>query len=140
MLSGILLLKGHPIIPLARVQLAKLESLVHHLQHTLRAARHWHRLHREVVVPRPWRQPGSGWMGSEHLMELWVSLCIAGGLDQMAFNGFFQLKQIYDSTNKTEFTWFITISGKSLSGCDIHTHPQPCRNNEHVEWLKAEKH
>jgi len=37
MFSGALFLKGQPIIPLARVQLAKLESLFHHLQHTLRA-------------------------------------------------------------------------------------------------------
>ena len=36
-------------------------------------------------------------MGSEHLMELWVSLFIAGGLDQMAFKGPFQLKPFYDS-------------------------------------------
>jgi len=54
---------------------------------TLRLVRHWHRLHGEVVVPHPWRHPVSGWMGSEHLMELWVSLCIAGKLDQMAFRG-----------------------------------------------------
>ena len=30
-------------------------------------------------------------------MELWVSLFIAGELDQMAFNGPFQLKPFYDS-------------------------------------------
>ena len=35
---------------------------------------HWHRLPRDVVVPHPQRHPRSGWMGSEHLMELWVSL------------------------------------------------------------------
>ena len=49
--------------------------------------KHWNRLHREVVVPHLWRQLWSGWMGSEHLMELWVSLCIAGELDQIAFRG-----------------------------------------------------
>ena len=39
----------------------------------LRAVKHWHRLPREVVVPHPWRHPGSGWgLGSEHPMELWV--------------------------------------------------------------------
>jgi len=35
-----------------------------------RLVRHWHRLRREVVMPCPWRQPRSGWGGSEHLMEL----------------------------------------------------------------------
>ena len=30
--------------------------------------------------------------GSEHLMELWVSLCIAGWLDYIAFRGPFHLK------------------------------------------------
>ena len=35
--------------------------------------------------------------GSEHLMELWVFLLLAGELDQMAFKGPFQLKQLYDS-------------------------------------------
>ena len=54
--------------------------------------RHWHRLPIEVVVPYPCRRPRSGWMGSELLMELWVSLFIAGGLDQRAFKGLFQLK------------------------------------------------
>ena len=34
--------------------------------------------------------------GSEHLMELWVSLFIAGGSDQMAFEGPFQLKPFRD--------------------------------------------
>jgi len=33
---------------------------------TVRVVRHWHRLHREVVVPHPCRQPRSGWMGCEH--------------------------------------------------------------------------
>jgi len=31
--------------------------------------------------------------GSEHLMELWVSLFVTGEVDQMAFKGPFQLKQ-----------------------------------------------
>ena len=34
--------------------------------------------------------------GSEHLMELWVSLFSAGRLDWMAFWGPFQLKQFCD--------------------------------------------
>ena len=54
--------------------------------------RHWHRLPRELWVPHPCRQPRSGWMGSEHLMELWVSLFTAGGLDQLAFKVPFQLQ------------------------------------------------
>jgi len=29
----------------------------------LRAVRQWHRLPREAVVPRPCRQPRSGWTG-----------------------------------------------------------------------------
>ena len=32
--------------------------------------------------------------GTEHLMELWMSLCIAGELDQMAFMGPFQLNSM----------------------------------------------
>jgi len=48
--------------------------------------RHWHRLPRGGGA-HPCRQPMSGWMGSEHLMELWVSLFSAGGLDLMAFRG-----------------------------------------------------
>ena len=46
--------------------------------------RHWHRLPRVVAVPNPCRHPRSGWMGSEHLTELWVSLFTAEW-DQMAF-------------------------------------------------------
>jgi len=60
--------------------------------------RHWHGLLREVAVPHPCRQPRSGWRGSEHLMELWVSLFSAGGLEQIVFSGSFQLKRFYDST------------------------------------------
>jgi len=41
-------------------------------------------------------QGQAGW-GSEHLMELSVSLFSAGEWDQMAFSGPFQLKQLYDS-------------------------------------------
>ena len=41
------------------------------------AARHWHRLPGEVVVPIPADPQGQG-MSSEHLMELWVSPLIAG--------------------------------------------------------------
>ncbi len=36
-------------------------------------------------------QGQAGW-GSEHLMELWVSLCTAGEWEQTAFRGPFQLK------------------------------------------------
>lgn len=34
--------------------------------------------------------------GSVLLMELWLSLLIAGGLNWMAFKGPFQLKQCYE--------------------------------------------
>ena len=63
--------------------------------------RHWHRLPIEVLVPHPWGHPRSGWMGSEYLMELWVSLFIAGSLNQMVFKAPFQLKQFYDSMKET---------------------------------------
>jgi len=43
----------------------------------VRVVRCWHRLPREVVVPRPWRCPRSGWTGLWALMELWVSLLTA---------------------------------------------------------------
>ena len=39
----------------------------------------------------------SGWMGSEYLMELYVSLFIAGELDQVTFKVPFQLEGFYDS-------------------------------------------
>jgi len=32
----------------------------------MRVMRQWHRLPREVVDPRPWRHPRSGWRGFEH--------------------------------------------------------------------------
>ena len=50
----------------------------------IRVVRCWHRLPREVVVPHPWEHPGSGGRGSEHLMEVWVSLGTAGVLSQLA--------------------------------------------------------
>ena len=40
----------------------------------------WNMLLRELVTPIPADSQGQG-MGSEHLMELWVSLFIAGMLD-----------------------------------------------------------
>ena len=58
----------------------------------------WHWLPKEVVVPRPWRRSNSGW-GSEHLMELRVSLFAAEECDQMAFRGRFQLKPLCDYTS-----------------------------------------
>jgi len=44
--------------------------------------------------------------GSDHLMELWLSLFVAGELNQMAFKGLFQLKQCYDSM----ILWFCGVS------------------------------
>ena len=40
---------------------------------------------------------GEAGRSSEHLVELWVSLFIARELEQMAFKGPFQLKQLYAS-------------------------------------------
>jgi len=56
-----------------------------------KALKNWHGLPREVVVLHPCRHLRSGWMGSEHLVELWVSLFIAEGLEQMTFEGPLQL-------------------------------------------------
>jgi len=63
---------------------------------TVRAVRQWHRVPRQAVVPRPCRHPRSG-MGLCTLMELGMSLFIAGEWDQMAFKGLFRLKQLYDA-------------------------------------------
>uniref|UniRef100_A0A669NYB0 Iron-responsive element-binding protein 2 n=1 Tax=Phasianus colchicus TaxID=9054 RepID=A0A669NYB0_PHACC len=52
-----------------------------------------------------WRRSESGWGSSEHLMELWVSLSIAGELDQVVFNGLFQLKRFYDIHNSAVFSF-----------------------------------
>ena len=51
--------------------------------------KHWHRLPRLVVAPIPADTQGQAGWGSEHLMELQVSLFSAGVLDQMAFKGLF---------------------------------------------------
>ena len=48
-------------------------------------------------MSRPWRHSRSGWVGSQHLMELWVSLFVARELDQTAFKSPFQCKWFYDS-------------------------------------------
>ena len=43
-------------------------------------------------------------MGSEQLMELWVSLFVAGEWDQMASKGPFQLKPFCDSMTESSST------------------------------------
>ena len=48
----------------------------------IRVVKQWHRLP-TVVDPPPWRRPRSGWRGSEHLIELQVTLFTAEELDQM---------------------------------------------------------
>ena len=53
---------------------------------TISVVRHWHRLPRGVDAPSTETAKVS-WMGSEHLMELWLSLFIVGGLDQMVCKG-----------------------------------------------------
>jgi len=47
---------------------------------TMTVVRHWHRSPREVV-DAPGDSRGQAGQGSEHLMELWVSVLIAGGLE-----------------------------------------------------------
>jgi len=49
---------------------------------TLRAARHWPEW---WWVFQPWRHTRSGWRGSKFLMELWVSLVVAGEWAQLGF-------------------------------------------------------
>ena len=46
--------------------------------------------------PIPGDSRGQAGRGSEHLMELWVSLFIAGEFDQLASKGPFQLKKLND--------------------------------------------
>jgi len=53
--------------------------------------------HRGGRCPIPVDTQGQSGQGSEHLMELWVSLFIAGEWDWMAFKSVFQLKPFYDS-------------------------------------------
>ena len=65
---------------------------------TQRVVRHWHRLPREVVdAPSldTFKVRMEGHLSN--LVELWMSLFIAGELDKMTFKGTFQLKQFYDS-------------------------------------------
>ena len=54
---------------------------------TIRVVRHWHRLSRGSGYPIHGDTQGQTGRGSEHLIELWVSLFSAGGLDQMTFKG-----------------------------------------------------
>ena len=53
-----------------------------------------------IMSPVTGGTQGQG-MGSEHLMELWVSLFIAEELDELTFKGPFQLKQFCDSMIQT---------------------------------------
>ena len=76
---------------------------------------HWHRLPREVVVPHPCRQPRSGWMGSEHLMELWVSLFIAGGWTRQPLR--------VPSNSNDPMISFAVFPG--LKGRAVHIPPKP---------------
>ena len=49
--------------------------------------------------PIPGDTQGQAGRGSEHLMELWVSLFTARELDWMTFNSPFQLKRLCDFIN-----------------------------------------
>ena len=57
--------------------------------------RRWHRLPREVMSALSLEDQGQD--QPEHLMELCVSLFIAGVFNQMASKGPFQFKPFYDS-------------------------------------------
>jgi len=48
---------------------------------------------------------GQAGRGSEHLVELWVLLVIAGEWDQMAFKGPFQLKPFYGFHSQRARHW-----------------------------------
>ena len=62
-------------------------------------------------VPHPCRCLRPTWIGSEHLMELWVFLFVAEELDQVAFKGPFQLQAFCDSilcsANSLRVEWFV---------------------------------
>jgi len=58
----------------------------------IRVSRHQDKSPEIRWVPHPLRYSPSGWMGSEHLLELWASLFSAGELDQTTFKGSFQPK------------------------------------------------
>ena len=62
-----------------------------------------------VVGAHPWRHSGQAGQGSEHLVELWVSLLIARRLDQMVFKSPFQLKQAYDSRSTGSVVWCCSL-------------------------------
>jgi len=61
----------------------------------VRVAKHWHRFtQRGGGHPILGNIQGQAGQGSEHLMELWVSLLTAGDLDQVAFKGSFPAQAI----------------------------------------------
>ena len=87
------------------------------------------------MVPGDTRGQAGGALSS--LIELWVSLFIAGELDQMAFKGAFQLKQFYDSltfpllgraNERTECEHHLPIQGTIL---DYRLHPTSSKSWDH---------
>ena len=69
---------------------------------TVRVVRHCHRLPRDGGCPIPGDTQGQAGWGSEHLMELWVSLFTAGEINLIAFKGPFQHKCVYNSIIQCE--------------------------------------
>jgi len=64
---------------------------------TIGVVGHWHKLPGVGGCPIPGDSQGKAGWGSEHLMELWLSLFIAGELDYMTLKGPPQFKQSYDN-------------------------------------------
>jgi len=73
---------------------------------------------------------GQAGRGSEHPMELWVSLFIAEGLDQMAFKGPFQLKQFCDPMIQDAVLWQVLwqflLANTRFLGWLSPPQPYPC--------------
>lgn len=62
----------------------------------IRAVRQSHRLPKKAVAAPSLQIPEVRGWGSEHLMELWVSMCIAGELHEIVIKSPFQLKRFCD--------------------------------------------
>ena len=82
-------------------------------------------------MPCACRHPMSGWRGSEHLVELWLSLFIAGEWGQMAFTGPFHLKLFYDcSPWQPPCDTSLCLQVRCESNCWPFVLPSPWRRQE----------